>query len=55
MSFAPVTAQPCDPPDDRPAYWEVDGFKQHPATGPERVTGIVFWSHGVDVRNVQWD
>lgn len=54
-SAAPSGAQPYDPPEDRPAYWTVPGFKQHPLAGPERAKGILFWSHGVKRKEVQWD
>ena len=38
----------------RPAYWEVPAYKKIATKGPKNAKGIVFWSHGVSGRRVQW-
>jgi pimeloyl-ACP methyl ester carboxylesterase len=50
----PVIAQPYDPPEGSPAYWETPGFKNHTIDGPKQARGILFWSHGVSGTRVQW-
>ena len=50
----PAISQPYDPPDGSPAYWETPGFKHNSIDGPKDARGILFWSHGVNGKNVQW-
>ncbi len=42
------------PPTDSTAYWEVDAYSRYPRQGPALTNGILFWSHGVSGKNVQW-
>lgn len=42
------------PKDTSPAYWQVDAYSDRPAIGPEVAAGVLFWSHGVSGRHVQW-
>lgn len=51
---SPVVSQPYNPPDGSPAYWETAGFREHRVKGPEDARGVLFWSHGVSGKNVQW-
>lgn len=51
---SPASSQPYNPPEGSPAYWETPGFREHPISGPQDARGIVFWSHGVNGKNVQW-
>ncbi len=50
----PGQAQPYDPPEGSPAYWVVPAYKNFPPKGPADARGIIFWSHGVSAKNVQW-
>ena len=37
-----------------PAYWQVGAYTHTPPIGPEASAGVLFWSHGVSGRRVQW-
>jgi len=42
------------PPSAWTAYWTVPSFTNIPMRGPETATGIIFWSHGVKGKEVQY-
>ena len=51
----PARAQPYSPPpSDFTTYWTEPAFKDAPYKGPTIARGILFWSHGVSGKNVQW-
>jgi dienelactone hydrolase len=46
--WSAALAQPYDPPPSNfTAYWDVPAFKDFPYKGPDKATGVLFWSHGV--------
>jgi pimeloyl-ACP methyl ester carboxylesterase len=50
----PALAGWLDPPPDAGAYWTAPGFSNRPIEGPTKARGVVFWSHGVNNREIQY-
>src|SRR5947209_6308017 len=49
-----TAAQSQDRPPDGATYWTIPGFKGRPLLGPEKAKGVVFWSHGVNGKEPQY-